>query len=316
MKIGVLTSGGDAPGMNAAIRAVVRTALHYGHEVYGIYDGYRGLVGGQMEPFNRKSVSETLSRGGTILGTARLPEFHQRETQDLAIAQLNARGIEALVVIGGDGSYRGARDLTKLGVKCIGLPGTIDNDIHKTNYTIGFATAVETIVDAVDKLRDTSSSHQRCSIIETMGRDCGDLALYAGICGGAEYIITKETGFDKAAMLKSLRKNRDEGRRHAIVVISEKIANVHELAKEVEAYSGYETRATVLGYTQRGGQPCPEDRILASRMGSYAIDLLHQGIYGVAVGVENNQMMHATFDEVFEAEEPKNSLYELVDKIS
>lgn len=315
MRIAVLTSGGDAPGMNAAIRAVTRTAIAKGHKVYGVFDGYKGLVEGKFEKFNRSDVSETLNRGGTILGTARLPEFNELEIQKLAIKQLTARGIDGVIVIGGDGTYRGAKALTELGVKCIGIPGTIDNDIASTEYTIGFSTALNTAVEAIDKLRDTSSSHQRCSIIEVMGRHCGDLALYSGICCGAEYIITEDTGFNKEELLESLRENRLEGRRHAIVVISENICDVHKLAEEVESYTGYECRGTILGYVQRGGCPTPEDRLLASRMGAYAVELLEQDIYGCAIGIRHNELYHMDFAAALNKSKSSKELLALVSKI-
>lgn len=316
MKIGVLTSGGDAPGMNAAIRAVVRAGDFYGHEVYGIKDGYRGLVENDMVLLDHKSVSGMLSRGGTFLGTTRLPEFLKLETRKKAAKNLKDRGIEALITIGGDGTYHGAMELSQLGVKCIGLPGTIDNDIAGTDYTIGFATAVETIVDAIDKLRDTSSSHQRVSIIEVMGRRCGDLAVHAGICGGAEFIITPENPVDKETMIKTIKHYKDEGRRHAVIVVTEKIFNVHELAEEISNLSGFSSRATVLGYIQRGGSPCPDDRILASRMGEYAIELLNDGIYGVCVGVRDNRMVYLPFANIVDQLRPKSQLYSLVKKVS
>ena len=315
MRIAVLTSGGDAPGMNAAIRAVTRTAIAKGHKVYAVYDGYKGLVEGKFEKFNRSDVSETLNRGGTILGTARLPEFSELEIQKLAIKQLTARGIDGVIVIGGDGTYRGARDLVKLGIKCIGIPGTIDNDIASTEFTIGFSTALNTAVEAIDKLRDTSSSHQRCSIIEVMGRHCGDLALYSGLCCGAEYIITEDTGFNKEELLESLRENRLEGRKHAIVVMSEHICDVHALAKEVEEYTGYECRGTILGYVQRGGCPTPEDRLLASRMGAYAVELLEQDIYGCAIGIRHNELYHMDFDTALNKSKSSKELLALVSKI-
>ena len=315
MRIAVLTSGGDAPGMNAAIRAVTRAAIAKGHKVYGVFDGYKGLVEGKFEKFNRSDVSETLNRGGTILGTARLPEFNELEIQKLAIKQLTARGIDGVIVIGGDGTYRGAKALTELGIKCIGIPGTIDNDIASTEYTIGFSTALNTAVEAIDKLRDTSSSHQRCSIIEVMGRHCGDLALYSGICCGAEYIITEDTGFNKQELLESLRENRLEGRRHAIVVMSENICDVHKLAMEVEEYTGYECRGTILGYVQRGGCPTPEDRLLASRMGAYAVDLLEQDIYGCAIGIRHNELYHMDFATALNKSKSSKELLALVSKI-
>lgn len=315
MRIGVLTSGGDAPGMNAAIRSVVRAALVKGYTVYGIYDGYKGLVEGKLQKFVRADVSETLNKGGTILGTARLPEFTEIGIRNLALKQLKWHDIDALICIGGDGTYRGAMALTKMGIKCIGLPGTIDNDIPSTEYTIGFSTALNTAVEAIDKLRDTSSSHQRCSVIEVMGRNCGDLAIYSSICCGAEYIITLETGFDKENLLKSLKTNRLEGRKHAIVVIAENITNVHTLAEEIEEFSGYECRATVLGYVQRGGIPTPEDRLLASRMGAYAVDLLSQDIYGCTVGISGNTLVHTEFDAALSMTRSNEEIVDLVKKI-
>lgn len=306
MRIGVLTSGGDAPGMNAAIRAVVRAAIAAGDTVIGVHDGYRGLVEGNFEEFTRTSVSEILNKGGTILGTARLPEFKEEVIRKLAIKQMRKYDIDALICIGGDGAYRGAKALTEMGVKCIGVPGTIDNDIASTDFTIGFSTAWNTACDAIDKLRDTSSSHQRCSIIEVMGRHCGDLALFSGVCCGAEYIITENSGLDKQDLLQSLKKNRLAGRRHAIVVISENITDVYSLAKEVEEYSGYECRATILGYVQRGGIPTPEDRMLASRLGAFSVDILHEDIYGVTVGIHNNTNVYTPFEEALNMDTTDN----------
>lgn len=317
MRIGVLTSGGDAPGMNAAIRAVVRCAIASGDQVFGVYDGYKGLIEGKIEELSRKDVSEILNKGGTILGTARLPEFKFEQVRMLAVKQLEKHDIDALICIGGDGTYTGALRLHEMGIKTIGIPGTIDNDIASSSRTIGFSTALNTACDAIDKLRDTSSSHQRCSIIEVMGRHCEDLALFSGICCGAEYIITPDTGLDKEKLLADLKKNRLAGRRHAIVVISENICDVHQLAKEVEEYSGYECRATVLGYVQRGGSPTPEDRLLAARLGKYAVDLLHEDITGVAVGIHHNKLINTPIEEALQMKyEPNKELHELVKKIS
>ncbi len=316
MRIAVLTSGGDAPGMNAAIRAVVRTGEIYGHEVIGVKDGYKGLVEGDFVTLNHQSVSGMLSRGGTFLGTSRLPEFKEASVRQTAIEKLKENNIDALVTIGGDGTYHGAVELSKSGVKTIGLPGTIDNDIAGTDYTIGFATAVETIVDAIDKLRDTSNSHQRVSIIEVMGRRCGDLAVVSGICGGAEYIITPENPVDKNQMIEQIKKYKDEGRRHAVVVVTEKLFDVHALAKEISELSGFSSRATVLGYIQRGGNPCPDDRILGSRMGAYAVELLNDDIHGVCVGVRDNRMIHLPFANILDQHRPKSELYKLVKKVS
>ena len=313
MRIAVLTSGGDAPGMNATIRAVVRTVLAHNDKVFGVYEGFKGLIEGRFVEFNRSDVSTILNRGGTILGTARLPEFQYDEIAKLAIKQLRKYDIDALICIGGDGTYRGAYKLSKLGFPTVGIPATIDNDVSSTDFTIGFSTALATACDAIDKLRDTSSSHQRCSIIEVMGRDCGDLALYSGICCGAEYIITKDTGLDKEDLLIHLKENRLAGRKHAIIVISEKMTDVHELAKEIEDFSGYECRAQVLGYIQRGGNPTAEDRLLAARMGKYAVDLVRKNVNGMAIGVHHNQLVHIPFDEALSmTKDADNSLLRLV----
>lgn len=296
-KIGVLTSGGDSPGMNAAIRAVTRTALAKGIEVVGIRDGFKGLVEGWYEPFDRHSVSETISRGGTILGSARLPEFRNEEVVLKAVDKLRENGIDALVVIGGDGTYKGADALTRHGINCIGLPGTIDNDIEGTDFTIGFDTALNTIVDCVDKLRDTSNSHHRCSVVEVMGNRCGDLAIYSGISCGAEILITPETGYDEEAVLEKLRYLENQGKNHAIVIVSEKVCDVKDLADKISKATGFAGRATILGHIQRGGSPTPNDRVLASRMGAKAVELLVEGIGGQCVGIKNNEIVYMPIEE-------------------
>lgn len=290
-RIAVMTSGGDAPGMNAAVRAVVRTGLHNGYEVYGIYDGYEGLTKGNIKLLERGDVGGIINRGGTILGSARFPEFKEKEVRQKAVDNLKKLGIEGIVVIGGDGTYRGAQALTEMGIRCIGLPGTIDNDISSTDYTIGFYTALQTIVDSIDKLRDTSMSHSRCSVVEVMGRHCGDLALYSGISAGSEYIITPETGFHKQLTLDKIKESHENGRRHAIVVVTEHLLDVQELSKDIEEYTGYETRATILGHIQRGGDPVAFDRVLATEMGEYAVDLLKEGKGGRAVGLKGMDLV-------------------------
>jgi 6-phosphofructokinase 1 len=292
-KIAVLTSGGDAPGMNAAIRGVVRAALSEGLEVYGVQDGYAGLYHDRVIKLDRSSVSEKINRGGTFLGSARFPEFKQADVRAKAVETLKKYGIDALVVIGGDGSYMGAKLLTEEhGIACIGLPGTIDNDIVGTDFTIGYQTALETALDAIDRLRDTSTSHQRISIVEIMGRHCGDLTISAALAGGCEYIIVPEIGFDKESLMRHIEDGFKHGKRHAIIAITELMTDVHQLAKEIEARFGFETRATVLGHTQRGGAPCAFDRILASRMGVYAVELLLQGFGGRCVGIQKEQLVH------------------------
>lgn len=283
-KVGVLTSGGDAPGMNSCLRAVIRAGLNQGLEMYAIHNGYKGIIERQIEKVKRSFVSEIINRGGTILGTARLPEFAQSEVQDKAVEILREYGIDALVTIGGDGTYKGALALSRKGINCIAIPATIDNDVASTDFTIGFDTALDTIVECVDKLRDTSSSHQRCSVIEVMGRDCGDLAIYAGIACGAEIVVTKEHHMTRTELKNSISSQIAEGKGHIMVIIAEKICDVKELAREIERDCGIETRSEVLGRIQRGGRPCATDRVRAARMGVFAIDLLVKNESGLCVG--------------------------------
>ncbi|WP_294614398.1 6-phosphofructokinase [uncultured Gilliamella sp.] len=291
-KIGILTSGGDAPGMNAAIRGVVRTALTEGLDVFGIYDGYLGLCENRIAQLDRYSVSDIITRGGTFLGSARFPEFKDKSAREKGIANLKQHQIEALVVIGGDGSYMGAMRLTEEGFPCIGLPGTIDNDIRGTDYTIGYFTALSTAVEAIDKLRDTCSSHQRISVIEIMGRDCGDLTLNAAVAGGCEFMIIPEVAYTKEDLIEEIKLGFAKGKKHAIVAVTEHMCDVNQLAKDIENAVHHETRATVLGHVQRGGSPVPYDRILGSRMGAYAVELLLQGYAGRCVGVQNGKLVH------------------------
>jgi 6-phosphofructokinase 1 len=316
-KIGVLTSGGDAPGMNAAIRAVTRIALNNGVEVVGVHDGYKGLLESSFEIMDRNAVSDILARGGTKLGSARLPEFKEESVQDECIKNMKREGIDALVVIGGDGSYRGALALTRKGINCIGLPGTIDNDIPGTDFTIGFDTALHTCVENVDKLRDTSSSHHRCSIVEVMGNHCGDLALYTAISCGAEMVISPDTGYDELEVLEKLRYIGDAVKKsHAIVIISEKICDVDDLAKKVSLNTKFSGRATVLGHIQRGGSPTPTDRMLASRMGEKAVDLLMEGIGGHCVGIIDNEITSVPIQDALERpRKSRKALYRLFDRL-
>lgn len=318
MKIAVLTSGGDAPGMNAAIRAVVRTTIYYGHEAYAITDGYRGLVKGNIFKMDKKSVSEILARGGTILGTSRMEDFKLKEVKEEAIKKLKEKKIDCLIVIGGDGTYKGALELNEMGFPTIGIPASIDNDVTGTDYTIGFHTALNTVVQDIDKLKDTSSSHQRASVVETMGRKKGDLALYAGLSTGAEFIITPEHQIDKKTIIESLKKHLEEGRRNAIIVVTEKILNAYEFANEIAEKSGFVCRATVLGYVQRGGSPVPKDRILAGRMGAYAVEAAIQGKKGIAVGIRHEDIVEYPFIDAFNEPNGKKlkELFELVPKIS
>lgn len=299
-KIGVLTSGGDAPGMNSAIRAVVRCALANDIEVYGIYDGYAGLHKGNIKPLSRHSVSDMINRGGTFLGSARFPEFKEESVRREAIKNLEKHGIEALVVIGGDGSYMGAKKLSEMGYPCIGVPGTIDNDIAGTDYTIGFMTCLNTIVDAVDRLRDTSSSHNRISIVEVMGRYCGDLTLWSAIAGGSEYVVLPEIGFDEVELLEHIENGEASGKKHAIIMITEHVTDVTALAKRIEAKTGRETRATILGHIQRGGSPMAFDRVLASRMGARAVELLIDNKSARCIGLQHGEMVDHDIIECLE----------------
>ena len=315
--IGVLTSGGDAPGMNAAIRAVVRTALNFGIDVYGIYDGYRGLVEGNIVKMDRSSVTDIINRGGTILAAARLKEFASPEVTQIGIDNLRKLGIDALVTIGGDGTYHGALRMSRMGLNCIGLPGTIDNDIASTEYTIGFNTAVNTALDAIDKLRDTCNSHQRCSIVEVMGRYCGDIAFASALAGGADMVITSETGFDLPTVIDMCKKYKEENRRHIIIIITEHITDVHELAKKIEEHSGYSARATVLGHIQRGGCPTAYDRNLASRLGSAAVEELVAGKGGLCMGIFDNKVVATPIEDAFKMTKSMYAGYEsLIKRLS
>lgn len=296
--IGVLTSGGDAPGMNAAIRAVTRTCLNRGIKIYGVRLGYKGLHDGDFIEFDSHSTRNIINIGGTFLKSARFPEFKDPKVREEAIEQMKKVGMEALVVIGGDGSYNGALKLTEMGINCIGIPGTIDNDIPDTDFTIGFDTALNTIVDALDKLRDTSSSHQRCTILEVMGRRCGDLAVHAGLACGAEMIVTSESGFDEEEVIETLKRSKASDKKHALVVITEHITDVHELAKRVEEATGFETRANVLGHMQRGGRPSARDRVLATRMGIKAVELLEEGKGGLCISDVKGEIVGLPIQEV------------------
>lgn len=292
-RIGILTSGGDAPGMNCAIRAVVRSGLSYGLEVYGIFDGYKGLVEDKIFKMDRKSVSDIVNRGGTKLRTARLPEFKLESVREQAVKNLEKHGIEALVVMGGDGSFLGAKKLTEMGINCVALPCTIDNDIASTDYTIGFDTALNTVVECVDKIRDTTESHSRCSIIEVMGNHCGDLALYSGIAEGVEMIITPDHPIPQEEVIKTLKELRNEDpNKRALVIVSEKLyPDIFSFARQIQDETGFVTRADCLGHVQRGGSPNAFDRILAARMGAFAVDCILAGKGGICVGIVNNKLV-------------------------
>lgn len=288
-KIAVLTSGGDAPGMNAAIRAVVRYGIFAGMEVEGIEQGYAGLLEEKFVPMNMRSVSDIIQRGGTMLRTARCPEMKTPEGQKKAIEILQKHGVEGLIVIGGDGSFMGAKALSAA-VPAIGIPGTIDNDLAYTDYTLGFDTACNTILDAINKIRDTMTSHDRVSIIEVMGRNCGDLALYAGLGGGAEVIIVPEHKIDIARVCERLEASKQRGKHSGIVVLAEGAGSTDEWAKQIGERTGLSIRSTVLGHLQRGGSPSMKDRYLGTSMGVYAVQLLEKGIGNRVVGIRKNKL--------------------------
>lgn len=316
--IGVLTSGGDAPGMNPAVRAVVRTACQRGIKVYGVDRGYTGLIKGDIHEMNLRSVSDIITRGGTILYSARCPEFKTEEGLQKAVATCKKFGIDGMVIIGGDGSFRGARDLSLRGIPCIGLPGTIDNDISCTDYTIGYDTCLNTIVQMVDRIRDTSESHDRCTVVEVMGRGAGYLALEAGIAVGATSIIVPEVEYDiERDVIARIREFQKTGKKHFVVIVAEGVGGTAEIAKKIEAETGVESRATILGHVQRGGSPTARDRIMASQMGSRAVDLLTQGIGNRVVGIKDNKIVD--FD-IFEALKMTKTIdmkdYELAHEIS
>ncbi|AWK50093.1 6-phosphofructokinase [Clostridium beijerinckii] len=316
-KIAVLTSGGDAPGMNAAIRAVVRTAIHNGIEVMGVQRGYAGLINGELFSMDRNSVSDIIQRGGTILRTARCVEFKNEEVRKKAAKILQAYGVEALIVIGGDGSFMGAKLLSQLGIKTIGLPGTIDNDLAYTDFTLGFDTALNTVVDAINKIRDTSTSHERVSIVEVMGRDCGDLTLYAGICGGAEAVIIPEIDFNKDELCRTILEGKNKGKMHNLIILAEGIGGAFELAKYVEEVTGIESRATILGHIQRGGSPSATDRVLASRMGAKAIEVLIEGKTSRVIGIKDNKIIDQDIDEALDIESKfDQELYDIAKVLS
>lgn len=316
--IAVLTSGGDAPGMNPAVRAVVRTACQRGIKVYGVDRGYTGLINGDIHEMNLRSVSDIITRGGTILYSARCPEFKTEDGLQKAVATCKKFGIDGMVIIGGDGSFRGARDLSLRGIPCIGLPGTIDNDISCTDYTIGYDTCLNTIVQMVDRIRDTSESHDRCTVVEVMGRGAGYLALEAGIAVGATSIIVPEVEYDiERDVIARIREFQKTGKKHFIVIVAEGVGGTAEIAKKIEAETGVESRATILGHVQRGGSPTARDRIMASQMGSRAVDLLTQGIGNRVIGIRDNKIVD--FD-IFEALKMTKTIdmkdYELAHEIS
>ena len=317
-RIAVLTSGGDAPGMNAAVRAAVRTALGKGVEVYGVYRGYHGLIHGDLVPLNLRSVSDIIHRGGTALYTARSPEFCTEEGMQKAVDVCAKFGIEGLVVAGGDGSFRGAQDLTRHGVPCVGLPCTIDNDIACCEQTIGYDTALNTCMGMIDKLRDTSQSHDRCSVVEVMGRQAGYLALNVGIAVGATSILVPEVPYDfERDVIVRMKKTSATGKKHFIIIVAEGVGHVMEIAERIQAETGVESRATILGHVQRGGDPTVRDRVLASEMGNYAVELLLAGKSNRVVTIQNDTLMDYDIEEALRMKKPfDKELYRIAHEIS
>lgn len=302
--IGVLTSGGDAPGMNAAVRAVVRTAISLGMTVKGIRRGWNGLIEGDIIDLDVRSVSETINRGGTFLYTARSPRFKTEEGMAEAIANCKKFGIEGIAVVGGDGSFRGARDLSERGIPCIGIPGTIDNDIASTEYTIGFDTAMNTAMEMVDKIRDTAQSHDRCSVVEVMGRHAGHIALQTGIAVGATAILVPEIDTPIESVIEKIKASKKTQKQNFIVVVAEGVGGVEEIAKKIEEATGIEARATILGHVQRGGNPTVRDRVMATQLGNAAVHLLSQGIGNRVMAYKGGEIVNYDIFEALQMKKP------------
>ncbi len=303
-KIGVLTSGGDAPGMNAAVRAVTRAALQKGMQVVGIRRGYVGLLGGDVVEMNARTVSGIIQRGGTCLYTARCPEFRSIEGVKKGVERCKEMGLDGIVVIGGDGSFRGAGDLSSLGIPCIGIPGTIDNDIQCTEYTIGYDTAMNTAMEMIDKLRDTAQSHDRCSVVEVMGRKAGYIAINVGIATGAEAVITLERDYDLDKIAASMLATKKSGKTHFIVIVAEGVGQTEVIARELQEKTGIESRVTILGHVQRGGSPTLRDRVIATEMGYHAVELLEQGIGNRIVGLKDGKVYDIDIQEGLAMKKP------------
>ena len=316
-KIAILTSGGDAPGMNACIRACVRSAINSGLEVYGVERGYFGLVNNNIFPMDTHSVCDIVQKGGTILKTARCLEFKFPETRKKAADNLKALGVEGLVVIGGDGSFTGARYLSdENGINVVGIPGTIDNDLAYTDYTLGFDTAVNTVLWAINNLRDTMTSHDRVSLVKVMGRRCGDIAMYAGICGGAEYILVPEIPYDIKAIAEDIKKSKERGKTSNIIVLAEGAGNETEIKTLVSVLSGADVKVTTLGHIQRGGSPTMADRMLAARFGTRATELLLQGKTNRVIGIKNNKIIDLDIAEALsETKQIDKHLYDMASKL-
>ena len=317
-RIGVLTSGGDAPGMNAAIRAVVKKGLYEGMEVYGIHYGFAGLVSGDIRQLSRQDVDDKISTGGTFLYSARYPEFTDEENQLRGIANLRKLGIEGLIVIGGDGSLRGANALSEKGFPTVGIPGTIDNDLPGTDFCIGFDTAINTVLESVDRIRDTATSHMRTFIIEVMGRHAGDIALWVGVAGGADQIIIPEKHYTVDEITQTIQRGKEKGKKHSIILLAEGVMKGNELVQQLAEVDNYHARVTVLGHVQRGGSPSAKDRVLASRFGAKAVELLQKDQSGFCLAEVDNHITVKNIEEILSLEihEPKMALYQLNEEIS
>lgn len=315
-KIAILTSGGDSQGMNSAVRAVARTGLANNFEIFGVKKGFKGLINNDFIRLGSKEVSDILYRGGTFLQSARSEEFKTPEGQAQAVENLKAKGIDYLVVIGGDGSYKGAQALERHGIKSFGIPGTIDNDIPLTDYTIGFDTTLNVVTDAVGNLRDTMSSHERVSVIEAMGRNCGDIALQAGIASGVDAILIPEIEPNIKQTAASIKKGFERGKSHSIIIVAEGAGKAEDVAKQLKELTGLDTRPTVLGHIQRGGTPSAFDRVFSSRLGHQVIELIQQGITGVGLGMENNKITYHSFEEIFNSKtEINEQLYHIFEDL-
>ena len=315
--IGVLTSGGDAPGMNAAVRAVTRTALQKGFKVIGIRRGYNGLLNGDMVELKARNVSNIIQRGGTEIFTARCKEFKDWEYVLKAKEVCEKANMAGVVVIGGDGSFRGAADLSKAGIPCVGIPGTIDNDIQCSEYTIGYDTAMNTVMELVDKLRDTSHSHERCAVVEVMGRGAGHIALNTGIAVGAIAALVPEVPYDFNELVAKIKRGRETGKEQFIMIVAEGVGGTEELAKRIQESTGIESRATILGHVQRGGSPTVRDRVMASEMGYYAVELLEKGIGNRVVGVKDGKVYDVDIQDALSMKKPFDErLYKIANNIS
>lgn len=311
-RIAVLTSGGDSPGMNAAIRAVVRKGHHHGLEVMGVHRGYAGLIQGDFQPMDLGSVGDIIHRGGTVLHTARSEAFKTPEGRAGAVKSLKKHGVGGLVVIGGDGSLKGARQLAEKGFPTVGVPGTIDNDIPGTDFTIGFDTAINTVIEGIDRIRDTATSHERTYVVEVMGRNAGDIAVWAGLADGAESILIPEADHNLDEIVERLERGNRRGKRHSIIIVAEGVGSGIEIGRQIKEKTGWETRVTVLGHIQRGGSPTAADRVLASRMGAKAVDLLLEGIRDHMVVIQGNRIIGLPFEKSFAMKHaPDMSIYEL-----